>query len=336
MKIAVIGCTGAVGREMLHELEHKLVEPFELVALASPRSEGIKLPFRGGYVSVKSFDLNALKECDYALMSAGGDFSRKWAKEIADRGTVVIDNSSAWRMERDVPLVVPEVNGKIIDSFKNGIIANPNCSTIQMVVSLKPLADHFGLEFINVSTYQSVSGSGQKGISELSEQVHNHLKFQDPKPSVYAQPIAFNIIPAIGPIGESGYCQEEEKLIFETRKIMNMPSLEILPAVARVPVFSCHSESITVRLSQEVTLEDVYKAFSSAVGLEFDSNETQETYPTPFYVAGRSEVFVSRVRLGFGAKKSKWLQFWNVADNLKKGAATNAVQIMKYLIDLRQ
>lgn len=328
-KIAVIGCTGAVGREMLSELEDWEGLTCEVAGFASPRSEGMSIPFRKGYLRVQAFRLEALKGFDVALMSAGGAFSKEWAQKIADQGTLVIDNSSAWRMNDGIPLIVPEVNGHLLKEVKGGIIANPNCSTIQLVVALKPLSDHFGLEQVIVSTYQSVSGTGQQGINELSEQVKAQFNMQEPQPKVYPQTIAFNIIPVIGAIDDAGYCLEEEKMVRETRKILALPDLFVLPTVARVPVFTCHSESVAVKLSRAVTRDEAKGVLLKSPGVVVDEEETPDQLPTPLNVVTRPEVFVSRFRLPLGSQSSPWLQFWNVADNLKKGAATNAVQILK-------
>ena len=232
-------------------------------------------------------------------------------------------------MADGVPLIVPEVNGSMLKEWGGrGIIANPNCSTIQMVVALKPLADAFGIEQVHVSTYQSVSGTGQKGIKELSSQVESHFKFGEPKAQVYSQPIAFNVLPAIDVLDEARHCFEEEKMVRETRKIMNAPTLEILATTVRVPVFHCHGESVAVKLSKSVSRQDALRVLSEAPGIILDDLNSHGSFPTPRVVAGKQEVFVSRVRTPIDQSSSQWLQFWVVADNLKKGAATNAVQIL--------
>jgi len=336
MKVAIIGATGAVGREMTEDLADSSLQGIDVGFFASARSEGQSIDFRGGRQSVKTFQLDALRGYDYALMSAGGSFSKEFSPQLAEIGVTVIDNSSAWRQDKDVALVVPEVNASTLDSYKGRIIANPNCSTIQMVVALSPLQKSFGLEMVQVSTYQSVSGTGQKGISELADQVLGHMKFEELQPKVYAQPIVFNLLPGIGPIDSQGHCEEEIKMVKETQKILGLPKLEVLATTIRVPVFSCHSESISVRLSKEVTRDEVCQALIGAPGLEFYMGDDYAEMPTPKKITGKRGSYVARVRLPYGTERSRWVQFWNVADNLKKGAATNAVQILEYLESKRK
>lgn len=331
-KIAVIGATGAVGREMLSDLaDSPLV--CEIVPLASARSEGEVVDFRGKSVRVRAFSLESIRGCRFALMSAGGDFSRAHAREIANAGTTVIDNSSAWRMDPDVPLVVPEVNAAELkpEKIKKGIVANPNCSTIQMVVPLAALENSFGLAQVTVSSYQSVSGTGQKGIAELAGQVQGHFTFKEPEPAVYAHPIAFNLIPAIDRMDGAGHCFEEEKIIRETRRILGRSDLPVLAATVRTPTFHCHGEAVAVQLQQEVTLSEVRDVLKRAPGVTFVEAGSIGEMPTPRSVAGDKGVWVSRLRLPIDTERSSWLQFWVVADNLKKGAATNAVQILEHL-----
>lgn len=332
MKIAIIGATGAVGREMVKDLEESRVKDLELGLFASPRSAGSKVPFRMKTHDVQVFSLEKLKGYKYALMSAGGSFSREFSRALVAQGTTVIDNSSAFRMADDVALVVPEVN---LHAFKRDgqpqIIANPNCSTIQMVVALKPLKDKFGLELVNVATYQSVSGTGQKGIGELAQQLEARFKFQPVEPKVYAQEIAFNLLPGIDVYDDAGHCYEEVKMVKETRKILEMPDLEVLSTTVRVPTFNCHGEAVSVKLGRAVTRAEALAAFEGAAGIVLNKIDDHAKQPTPLTTTGDSRVFVSRVRLMHGADRSPWLQFWNVADNLKKGAATNAVQILEAL-----
>lgn len=330
MRVAVIGATGAVGREMLNELEDCSM-PIELVALASPRSEGTSLEFKGQYHVVKAFALEHVKGCQFALMSAGGDFSKRHALSISELGVTVIDNSSAWRMKSDVPLIVPEVNKEQLNRSNAKIIANPNCSTIQMLVPLAPLAKKWGLSMVQVATYQSVSGTGQQGIDELSLQVRDSFNLKEPTASVYSQPIAFNILPAIGSIGEDGYCEEEIKMIHETKKILNDPQLEVLATTARVPVFTCHSEAVTIKLKSPVTKAEVEDLWVNSPSISYAGTSELSDLPTSLSVAGSKDVSVSRLRLLSGQDRSEWLQFWITADNLKKGAATNAVQIMEHM-----
>lgn len=328
-RIAIIGATGAVGREMLRDLESSGI-PCDLGLFASARSEGFELEFRSQIHKVEAFSLEALSGYQYVLMSAGGDFSLRYAKALADQGRVVIDNSSAWRMDQDVPLIVPEVNGLKVAGFKKGIIANPNCSTIQMAVSLKPLADHFGLELVQVATYQSVSGSGQKGIDELRRQAEAFPGTGEHLVKNYAMPISANLIPAIDVLTDDGHCREEIKMIKETQKILEGHEFSVFATTVRVPVFNCHCEAICVKLTKEVQREDVMKVFSDMNGLVLYKTSCEyPDLPTPLKVTGDQRVHVARVRLPLGQKRSHWVQFWNVADNLKKGAATNAVQILK-------
>jgi aspartate-semialdehyde dehydrogenase len=331
VKVAIIGATGAVGREMIHDLEESSISDVTIGLFASERSAGEMLTFREKTYEVRAFGLERLKGYDYCLMSAGGSFSREWAKPISELGVAVIDNSSAWRMTDGVPLVVPEVNGQVLKGFKSGIIANPNCSTIQLVVPLKSLDDRFKIKSVHVSTYQSVSGTGQKGIKELSAQIEAQFKFQDLKPQVYAQPIAFNVLPAIDVLDANGHCFEEEKMIRETRKILSHKTLSVFATTVRVPVFHCHSESVAVELLQPVTRDAVMSCFEAMAGLIVEKNDSHASFPTPRTVAGQRGVYVSRVRTPLDEQKSNWIQFWVVADNLKKGAATNAVQILELL-----
>lgn len=336
MKVAIVGATGAVGREMIKDLEASQIKEIELSLWASPRSAGSKLFFRGHSHEVKPFTVEALKGVRYVLMSAGGAFSREYSRALVEQGTTVIDNSSAWRMADDVPLVVPECNGDILKADKAQIIANPNCSTIQMVVALKPLKDNFGLSMVQVATYQSVSGTGQKGMAELSEQLEANFRFQDLKPKVYAQPIAFNLLPGIDVFDAEGHCYEEVKMVKETRKILDLPELEVLASTVRVPTFNCHGEMVHVLLGEAITREQAIEAMASGAGIVLNREDSHAAQPTPRTTAGDHRVFVSRLRLPHGQKQSRWLQFWNVADNLKKGAASNAVQILECVLGLRR
>lgn len=331
MQVAIIGATGAVGREMLKDLS---ASPHagrlkRVAAFASSKSAGSRVEFGASTLVVEEFSVSKLKGFDYALMSAGGAFSREFAELIVSQGTTVIDNSSAWRMNPKYPLVVPEVNGDILKTVKKPtLVANPNCSTIQLVCALKPLADAFGLKGVNVATYQSVSGTGNKGIAELGEQVEKHLRFQPIEAKVYRQPIAFNVLPAIDVIDSAGHCFEEEKMVRETRRILDHASLDILATTARVPTIHCHCEAVTVDLGRDVTVPEVLECFKSGKGLVVYESAGHETFPTPRSVVGDHRVHISRVRLPLEASRSSKVQFWIVADNLKKGASTNAVQIL--------
>ena len=331
INIAVIGATGAVGREMLAELEDSHFKDINLGLFASPRSAGDTMTFRDKTYEVAAFSLAGVKGYENCLMSAGGAFSRQHSKAIAEQGATVIDNSSAWRMTDGIPLVVPEVNAEALNNWKTGIIANPNCSTIQLVVPLKALHDAFGIEQVNVSTYQSVSGTGQKGVKELSTQMEAQYKFGEVKAEVYAQPIAFNVLPAIDVLDANAHCFEEEKMVRETRKILTLPQLDVMATTVRVPVFHCHCESVTVRLNKKVNRAEALEVLSKMKGIKLHTENNHAAFPTPRSVAGERDIHVARVRTPIDQERSNYLQFWVVADNLKKGAATNAVQILELL-----
>ena len=329
MKVAIVGATGAVGREMIRDLEESGLNDIEVGLYASARSKGTKISFRDKNIDVQEFSVEALRGTRYVLMSAGGTFSKEWSPKLVEIGATVIDNSSAWRMDKNVPLIVPEVNGDSLDASKPMIIANPNCSTIQMVVALQPLQYEFGLKMVQVATYQSVSGTGQKGIAELSGQIEQQFKFQEVKSSAYAQPIVFNLLPGIDVFDAEGHCNEEVKMIRETRKIMDLPDLPVFASTVRVPTFHCHGEMVTVQLEEKITRRQALEVFKNAPGVTLNVTDDHASQPTNRTVTGEKGVFVSRVRLGWGEKESEWLQFWNIADNLKKGAATNAVGILE-------
>jgi aspartate-semialdehyde dehydrogenase len=333
IEVAIVGASGAVGRQMLKDLEESGLN-CRVRLFASPRSAGTSLAFRGESLKVETYELQKLAGIKFALMSAGGEFSLKHAQEIAALGIAVIDNSSAWRMKPDIPLVVPEVNGYLLKGFRAGIIANPNCSTIQLVVSLKPLHDRFTLKTVHVSTYQSVSGSGQKGIAELKQQMAEYDGDEGFKgsPNFYPKLIIGNVIPAIDVLTEGGHCKEEEKVVRETRKILGLEDLEVLATTARVPTLNCHCEAVTVELNKEVSLAEAYEAMTSGTSLVVNNDQNYAAFPYPHDVAGKAEVFVARLRLPLGKSRSSVVQYWNVADNLRKGAATNAVQILKLLV----
>lgn len=331
MKIGVIGATGAVGREMLKDLWDLFRRPdLDVQVFASPRSEGQKILFGSTELTVQAYSLKNMIGLDVVLMSAGSDFSLIESQKIVEKGVWVIDNSSAWRMNESTALVVPEVNEHILsDLRKPSVIANPNCSTIQMVVALNILKKKFGLKKVHVSTYQSVSGAGQKGIDELKSK--SSLQ-NDPSPKLSLEDQnsskAFNVIPAIDRFVDGGHCFEEVKMIQETRKILEDPSLDILATTVRVPVYFCHSESIYVELEKMVTKQDIVNAFQEDDGVEYIEHDDYQDLVTPRRYQGQRGVYLSRARLPYGHKESDWVQFWNLADNLKKGAATNAVQIL--------
>ena len=331
--VAVVGATGAVGREMVKTLEAREFPVAELRLFASARSAGEEIVFCGESLVVAALGTEAPEGIDIALFSAGGSLSKDMAPKFAARGALVIDNSSAWRMDPAVPLVVPEVNPQAAFQASRstglGIVANPNCSTIQLVVALKPLADAFGLDRVVVTTYQSVSGAGQKGIDELSEQIV--ALFNQRQPDVKAMPhqIAFNCIPSIGSFLDNGYTDEEWKLVQESRKILGLPSLKVSPTAVRVPVFSCHSEAVNVTCSRKVTPKAAAAAFHNGEGLIVQDMPAEQIYPMPFPLGGSDDVYVGRIRQD--PDDDCALNFWIVADNLRKGAALNAVQIAEVL-----
>lgn len=330
MKVAIIGATGAVGREMIQDLEESKIKECDVGLFASSRSQGLRLDFRGKKFEIQTFNLESLEGYQYALMSAGGDFSKKYSIDLMNQGVTVIDNSSAFRMDERFPLIVPEVNGSLLEEAVYPIIIpNANCSTIQMVVALHPLQKAFGLEMVHVSTYQSVSGTGQKGIAELSTQVSEYLKFQELTVKAYAQPIAFNLLPAIADMDADGHCGEEIKMIKETQRILDLPDLEICASTVRVPTFNCHGESLHVKLGKKVSRSEVLGILRDADGIELVEEDEHSMFPTPRGVTGKQKVYISRVRTMHGEESSNWVQMWCIADNLKKGAATNAVQILE-------
>ena len=326
--VAVAGATGAVGRKMLEILEERKFPVATLKALASAKSVGQTLAFKGNPVTVEELKESSFEGVDIALFSAGASVSRQFAPSAVKSGCIVIDNSSAFRMEPDVPLVVPEVNPDAINS-NAGIIANPNCSTIQMVVVLKPIHDKFKIKRVVVSTYQSVSGSGQKAIKELQNQIKNLLDGKTAKLNVYPHQIAFNCIPHIDIFLDNGYTKEEMKMIDETRKILGDPSIMVSPTTVRVPVFYSHSESINVETLRPINAREVRELLSGMDGIRVTDNPETNEYPLAIDGAGKDEVFVGRIRDDISCKNA--INFWVVSDNLRKGAALNAVQIAEYL-----
>jgi aspartate-semialdehyde dehydrogenase len=334
LKVAVAGATGAVGREMLKVLEERDFPVDELVALASERSAGTEIEFQDGPVKVQKLGPDSFNGVDIALFSPGSTVSKEFAPFAARAGAVVIDNSSAFRMDPTIPLVVPEVNpGDIALAVKEGgrrIIANPNCSTIQMVVALKPLHDAAGLISVNVATYQSVSGAGQKGIDELDSQTRALLNFGEIIPSKFPHRIAFNLLPEIGVDSGNGYTDEEMKLVNESRKIMGLPNLLVTPTCVRVPVFYCHSEVVTCRFTRPVSVEEARALLSKAPGIKVIDDLKSHVYPMPLLGAGDDATLVGRIRQDLSDPFG--LSIFVVSDNLRKGAATNAVQIAEALV----
>lgn len=328
MRIAVLGATGLVGREMLLTLEQRSFPATELVPLASERSAGKKILFRGEEIEVIEVSPEAFSSVDIALFSAGGDASRRWAGEAVGRGSVVIDNSSAWRMDPEVPLVVPEVNPEAV-KMHAGIIANPNCATIQAVMVLKPLHDAAGLREFSAVTFQSVSGTGREALEELSKNSMTVLAGGAGSPQVYPHDIAFNVLPHIGSFDEDGVSDEEWKMVRESRKILGLPDLKVRCTATRVPVFRGHSEAVCAVFERPVTPEQAREILGAAPGVTVMDDPGKNIYPLARDAKGRDDVFVGRIRKDGG--DARGLLFWIVSDNLRKGAALNAVQIAELL-----
>ncbi|TBX11911.1 aspartate-semialdehyde dehydrogenase [Clostridium perfringens] len=320
--VAIVGATGNVGRKFLEILEERNFPVKELYLFASKRSAGKTLKFKGEDILVEELcEANIEnKKIDFALFSAGGSVSLEFAPIFAKHGAVVIDNSSAWRMDKEVPLVVPEVNPEDVKWHK-GIIANPNCSTIQAMVALKPLYDKYGIKRIVYSTYQAVSGAGIQGILDLQEGTTKKFPY----------PILGNVIPHIDVFLDNGYTKEEIKMIEETKKILHDDNLRITATTVRVPVLNAHSESINVELNSEFELENVVDLFNSSKGIIVHDDVENLKYPTPLELSGKDEVFVGRIRRDFSLDNG--LNLWVVADNIRKGAALNAIQIAEILIN---
>lgn len=329
-KIAVIGATGNVGREMLKTLIQRQFPISEVVALASTRSIGTEVSFGDGTLKVKAMDYYDFKGTDIALMSAGGTIAKEWAPRIAAQGCLVIDNSSAWRMDRQVPLVVPEVNADALNDIPKGIIANPNCSTAQLVVALKPLHDLFTIKRVVVSTYQSVSGAGKEGMDELFTQTRAVFVADPIAPGKFTKQIAFNVIPHIDVFLDSGVTKEEWKMAVETQKILD-PDIQVTATCVRVPVFLGHSESVNIEFEKPVTAEQARAALRAAPGVMVVDKREDGGYVTPIECAGEDATFVSRIRKDPTIENG--LNMWIVSDNLRKGAALNAVQIAETLIN---
>jgi aspartate-semialdehyde dehydrogenase len=329
-KIAVVGATGNVGREMLNVLIQRQFPIAEVVALASTRSVGTEVSFGDGTLKIKALDYYDFKGTDICLMSAGGEIAREWAPKIAAQGCVVIDNSSAWRMDRQVPLVVPEVNADALNEMPRGIVANPNCSTAQLVVALKPLHDLFKIKRVVVSTYQSVSGAGKEAMDELFTQTRAVFVADPIAQGTFTKQIAFNVIPHIDVFLDSGLTKEEWKMAVETQKILD-PDIQLTATCVRVPVFVGHSESVNIEFELPVTAEKARAALRAAPGILVVDKREDGGYVTPIECAGEDATFVSRIRKDPTVENG--LNLWIVADNLRKGAALNAVQIAECLIN---
>ncbi len=330
-KVAVVGATGAVGNEMVKVLEERNFPVNSLILLASQRSVGIEMAFQGRQIPVDVLTEDSFAAVDIALFSAGGSISERYAPIAAKAGCVVIDNTSFFRMAGDVPLVVPEVNPEAIAGYKKrNIIANPNCSTIQMVVALKPIHDAVKIKRIVVSTYQSVSGTGKKAIAELLDQTRAILNGEKPEVKVYPHQIAFNCLPQIDAFLENGYTKEEMKMVNETKKIFNDPDIAVTATTVRVPVLYSHSEAVNIETHRKITPEEVKKLLAGAPGVALWDNPSDRQYPLAIHAAGRDDTFVGRIREDESIPNG--INMWIVSDNIRKGAALNAVQIAEILI----
>jgi aspartate-semialdehyde dehydrogenase len=329
-KVAVVGATGAVGETMLSILAERNFPASEVIPLASERSAGAKVDFGNHKLTVRDLATFDPAGVDFALFSAGGDISREYAPKFAAAGAIVIDNSSAFRMDADVPLVVSEVNPDALDSIPRGIVANPNCSTMQMVVALKPIHDAAGITRINVATYQSTSGAGRSGPEELGRQTAALLRFEDPNPTRFPVQIAYNLIPQIDAFADNGYTKEELKLVFETRKILGDDRIQVNPTAVRVPVFFGHSEAVHLETRDKITAAEARALLEKAPGLVVVDNPAQGEWPTPVtHASGTDPVYVGRIREDISHPRG--LSLWIVADNIRKGAALNAVQVAELL-----
>ena len=329
--VAVVGATGAVGAEMIEILMERKFPVSVLRPLASARSAGERVSFHDQQLIVRELSKESFEDVDIALFSAGADISREFAPIAAKAGAVVIDNSAAWRMDKNVPLVVPEVNRADIAKHQ-GIIANPNCSTIQMVVTLKPLHDAARIKRVVVTTFQAVSGTGKEAMDELLEESQELLSFQEPTPKVYPYQIAFNCLPHIDDFLPSGYTKEEMKMLHETQKIMGDDSIRVTATTVRVPVYVGHSESVNIETEKKLSANEARAILCEAPGVLLYDDPAHKIYPMPIDAAGKDDVYVGRVREDESVPNG--LNLWIVADNLRKGAALNAIQIAEELIKL--
>ncbi|MEC1179297.1 aspartate-semialdehyde dehydrogenase [Metasolibacillus meyeri] len=338
LTVAVVGATGAVGTAMMEHLTKRNFPIKQIKFLASARSAGKEIKFNNQSYIIEEATPESFKDVDVALFSAGGSVSAALAPEAAKRGAVVVDNTSHFRMDLEVPLVVPEVNRHVLKNIPKGIIANPNCSTIQMVAALQPIREKFGLTKVIVSTYQAVSGSGIAAIDELKAQsvqweagknVEAHVLPVKADQKHY--PIARNIIPQIDKFTDNGYTYEEMKMINETKKIMEMPELQVAATCVRVPVVSGHSESVYIELGQEATVQDLFDVLKNAPGIVLQDDIANQQYPMPIFAEGEDPVFVGRIRQDLDNKKG--FHLWIVSDNLLKGAALNSIQIVEAMLE---
>lgn len=328
--VAVVGATGMVGQEMLKVLEERKFPVNKILPLASSRTAGTKVEFNGQEVMVQELKEDSFKDIQIALFSAGASVSEKFAPLAAKAGAVVVDNTSFFRMDPQVPLVVPEINAKEIANRPKGIIANPNCSTAQMVVALKPIYDTVGIKRLVISTYQAVSGTGKEAVDELQQQVIDILQLKPVKPKVYPHQIAFNVLPHIDSFLDNGYTKEEMKMINETRKIFGDQSIQVTATTCRVPVFHSHSECINVETKKKITAEEVRNLLAKAENVIVQDDPKKNIYPLAINAAGKNDTFVGRIREDLSIPNG--IEMFIVSDNLRKGAAFNAVQIAEEVI----
>jgi aspartate-semialdehyde dehydrogenase len=330
-KVAVVGATGNVGREMLAILAEREFPADEVVALASRKSQGVECSFGDKTLKVKALDHYDFSDVDICLMSAGGSVSKEWSPKIAAQGAVVIDNSSAWRTDPDVPLVVPEVNAAALDGFaKKNIVANPNCSTAQLVVALKPLHDAATIKRVVVATYQSVSGAGKDAMDELFSQTKSVFTVDEIEAKKFPKRIAFNLIPQIDVFMEDGYTKEEWKMVVETKKILD-PKIKLTATCVRVPVFVGHSEAVDIEFEKPISADEAREILRKAPGCLVIDKREPGGYVTPYECVGEDATYISRIREDGTVENG--LQMWVVSDNLRKGAALNAVQIAEAMIN---
>lgn len=336
MNIAIVGASGAVGQELLKVLDQRDFPIDELRLFGSSRSAGTKVVFRGEEITIKELthDPELFRDIDFVFTSAGAGTSREYAETITALGATMIDNSSAFRMDSDVPLVVPEVNGADALDAPRRIIGNPNCTTIQMVVALAPIARLAGIKRIRVATYQAASGAGASAMDELVGQHADLVAGRQPKVEKFVAQLAYNVIPHIDVFTDNGYTREEMKMHFETKKIMHAPKLEVSATCVRVPVMRAHSEAIWVETEEPVSIETARYAFASAPGVVLVDKAEALGYPMPLHAAGTDPVYVGRIRADLANPRG--LSFWTVADQIRKGAALNAVQIAQYILKHRQ
>ncbi|MBC2886541.1 aspartate-semialdehyde dehydrogenase [Ochrobactrum sp. CM-21-5] len=329
-KVAIVGATGNVGREMLNILEERGFPADEVVALASRRSQGTEVSYGDKTLKVKALDTYDFSDTDICLMSAGGSISQEWSPKIGKQGCVVIDNSSAWRYDSEVPLIVPEVNPDAITGFtKKNIIANPNCSTAQLVVALKPLHEVAKIKRVVVSTYQSVSGAGKEGMDELFEQSRAVFVADPVTAKKFTKRIAFNVIPHIDSFMEDGYTKEEWKMMAETKKMLD-PKIKLTATAVRVPVFIGHSEAVNIEFEKPISAEEAREILREAPGCQVIDKHENGGYITPYESAGEDATYISRIREDITVENG--LALWIVSDNLRKGAALNTIQIAELLI----